>query len=155
MTSFKLDKDLFMDMASYYGQLFNLTPLAAKVYVYLMFDFCREGITFNELTEIFKVSKSSMSTSLHNLVQNKHVEFVTSIDSRKRLFRTNPHYTFIRFNEVLENLQKEKDLMSRFLDFKRKSACKEKNVTETLTDYVSILDQHIKTLNTTLNKLKK
>lgn len=151
----KPDKELFMDMASFYGQLFNLTPLAAKVYVYLLFDFCREGVTFDELTDLFKVSKSSMSTSLHNLLQSKHIEFVTSMDSRKRLFRTDPHYTYIRFKEVLENLQKERELMSRFLTFKDKSGCLQKIINEKLNDYTGILDEHINTLSATLNKLKK
>ena len=77
----ELDKRLFLDMVSFYGQLFGLTPLAAKVYVYLMFDFKREGIPFDELTEIFKVSKSSMSSSLQNLLHNNHIEYVSSIDS--------------------------------------------------------------------------
>lgn len=150
----KLDKPLFLDMVSFYGHLFGLTPLAAKVYVYLMFDFKREGIPFDELTEIFKVSKSSMSSSLQNLLHNNHIEYVSSIDSRKRLFRTNTHYTYIRFNEVLGNLQKERDLISRFLDFKSSAKCNEKDMTEKLSEYVHILDEHIGILGTTLSKLK-
>ncbi|OJU28852.1 MAG: hypothetical protein BGN92_00935 [Sphingobacteriales bacterium 41-5] len=150
----ELDKRLFLDMVSFYGQLFGLTPLAAKVYVYLMFDFKREGIPFDELTEIFKVSKSSMSSSLQNLLHNNHIEYVSSIDSRKRLFRTNTHYPYIRFNEVLENLQKERDLISRFLNFKSSIKCREKDMTGKLSEYVHILDEHIGILGTTLSKLK-
>lgn len=151
----RLDKPLFLDMVTFYGQLFGLTPLAAKVYVYLMFDFKRDGVPFDELTEIFKVSKSSMSSSLQHLLQNNHIEYVTSIDSRKRLFRTDAHYTYIRFNEVLKNLEREKELMSRFLTFKSASKCKEKTINTKLDEYVGILDVHIKTLNSTINKLKK
>lgn len=151
----KPDKELFQDMVAFYSQIYELTPLAAKVYVYLMFDLCREGITFDELLETFKVSKSSLSGSIQTLVHNKHIEYVTSMDSRKRLFRTNPNYTSIRFGEVLDTLTKEKELMVKFTDFKKGSMCDNKITTTKLKEYQEILDQHIKTITTTLNQLKK
>lgn len=151
--SFK--KELFQDMVSYYGNIFSLPPLSAKVYVYLMFDFKREGITFDELVDTFKVSKSSVSASLHTLLQNKHIEYVTGIDSRKRLFRTNAQFTFLRFNEVLNNLSKEKELINRLICYKNQSGCKAMPVSKGLGEYVGILDKHIKTISGTLNKLKR
>lgn len=151
----KPDKELFQDMVAYYGQIYGLTPLSAKVYVYLMFDFCREGVTFDELLETFKVSKSSLSGSLQTLLHNKHIEYVTSIDSRKRLFRTEPHYTYIRFSEVLDNLKREKELIERFTAFRKKSTCDNKITTSSLNEFSEILNHHIKTITSTLNQLKK
>lgn len=150
----QLDKNLFQDMVSFYGNLYGLAPLSAKVLVYLMFDFKRKGITFEELTDTLKVSKSSLSGSLQALVQNKHVEYVTGIDSRKRLYRTDPDYVFIRFSEVLDNLSREKGLIGRLKTFQAGQGGENEFVSVKLDEYTEILDHHIGTLNTTLNKLK-
>lgn len=150
----QLDKDLFQDMVAFYGNLYGLAPLSAKVLVYLLFDFKREGVTFEELTDTLRVSKSSLSGSLQTLVQNKHVEYVTGIDSRKRLYRTDPDYVYIRFSEVLDNLTREKSLISRLKGFQTHLGCEKEFVSEKLNEYTEILDEHISTLTTTLHKLK-
>lgn len=142
-------------MVSFYGNLLELAPLSAKAYVYLMFDFKNEGATFDELVEKFKVSKSSMSNSLQSLVQNKFIEFVTPIDSRKRLYRINPKYMGIRFGNILDKLTREKDLMERLVQCQKQTKPVPEPAIKDINTYISILDRHIKTIDNTVKILHK
>ena len=57
----KIEPEIFQDLIDFYGTLFDLPPLSAKIYAYLVFDFEKRGLTFDDLLETFCASKSSIS----------------------------------------------------------------------------------------------
>ena len=85
----ELDKDLFCDMVKFYGNAFHLPPLAAKIYSYLIFDFERKGVPFEEFVEVFSASKSAVSSNLNLLLNLKIISDFNRIDERKRFFVMN------------------------------------------------------------------
>ncbi|MBO9591939.1 MAG: winged helix-turn-helix transcriptional regulator [Niabella sp.] len=146
-------KELYQDMVTFYGNLYGLPPLNAKIYVYMMIDLKTDGYTFDELLEKFNVSKSSLSNSLQMLVQNKYVEYITPIDSRKRYYRINPKFMGIRFGNILEKLVREKELMQRMVQLNKQVKTPNEQVIKGINQYITILDKHIKTVESTVKSL--
>ena len=138
---------------AFYGNLYGLPPLNAKIYVYMMIDLKTEGYTFDELLEKFNVSKSSLSNSLQMLVQNKYVEYITPIDSRKRYYRINPKFMGIRFGNILDKLVREKELMQRMIQCNKEVKAPNEQVIKGIHQYIGILDKHIKTVANTVKSL--
>lgn len=155
MISTEQKKDLYQDMVTFYANLYALPPLSAKIYVYMMFDVNHDGFTFDELQERFNVSKSSLSNSLQMLVQNKFVEYITPIDSRKRSYRINPKYMGIRFGNILDKLTQEKDLMQRMIQCNKHQKKVNEQALKGIGEYVTILEKHIKTVESTVKHLHK
>ncbi|MCD2423636.1 winged helix-turn-helix domain-containing protein [Niabella pedocola] len=146
-------KELYQDMVTFYGNLYGLPPLNAKIYVYMMIDLKTDGYTFDELLEKFNVSKSSLSNSLQMLVQNKYVEYITPIDSRKRYYRINPKFMGIRFGNILDKLVREKELMQRMVQCNKQVKNPNEQVIKGINQYITILDKHIKTVESTVKSL--
>lgn len=103
----EIEEKTFCRMVKFYGKAHNLPPLASKIYAYLCFDFERQGLTFDELVDVFGVSKSSVSTNLNLLIKSKLVTDVARLDERKRYFQLNNDFIKIRFNDIVERLKEE------------------------------------------------
>ncbi|MBO9618665.1 MAG: ArsR family transcriptional regulator [Niabella sp.] len=142
-------------MVTFYGDLYRLPPLNAKVYVYLMFDTQGAGHTFDDLLLKFNVSKSSLSNALQMLLQHRFIEYITPIDSRKRQYRINPQYMGIRFGNILNKLEKEKELMARMALCCKKEKSPNATFIKSLDQYGEILNKHIKTIDSTIKNLQK
>ena len=97
----KIDKEIFRDMVKFYGDVLHLPPLAAKIYSYLIFDFDRNGVSFDEVVEIFSASKSAVSSNLNLLLNLNIITDFNKIDERKRFFVMNEKYMKIRFDEII------------------------------------------------------
>lgn len=102
----KIDEKIFCRITRLYGRTFNL-PLASKIYAYMIFDFDRNGVTFDDLVETFAASKSSVSTSLNLLLSNNLITDINKLDERKRYFSINENFVKIRFQEIVERLKEE------------------------------------------------
>jgi DNA-binding transcriptional regulator GbsR (MarR family) len=114
----ELDKDIFREMVKFYGEAFHLPPLAAKIYSYLIFDFDRKGVCFDEFVEIFSVSKSSVSASLNLLLNLNIINDFNKIDERKRFFVMNENYMKIRFEEIILKMESELSIINKLKNFR-------------------------------------
>ncbi len=110
-SKFPIDENLFCRMVRFYGKNFQLPPLAARIYSYLMFDFEKKGLTFDELVESLSASKSAISTNLHLLISHQFIKELTKIDERKRYFVINGDYFVIRFQEIKKLISEELELI--------------------------------------------
>lgn len=138
-------------MSAFYGGLYRIPPLSAKIYVYLLFDLERKGLSFENITQALKVSKSSASTSLQSLIYKRLVVFVTEKEGRKRLFKINPKYGHIRFSEILHRIKTEKELMARYLNVFSTNGPVNKKAQSNIKNYITTLNNHIQTIETTLS----
>ena len=114
----ELDKDLFCDMVKFYGNAFHLPPLAEKIYSYLIFDFERKGVPFDEFVEIFSASKSAVSSNLNLLLNLKIISDFNRIDERKRFFVMNEKFMKIRFGEIITRMEDELSILNKLKDFR-------------------------------------
>lgn len=88
----EIDDNIFQNMVKFYGEIYSLSPLSAKIYAYLLFDFEKKGLTFDELVKDFCASKSSVSTSLQQLIKAELINDISKMDERKRHFVINQDY---------------------------------------------------------------
>ena len=143
---FEIDQILFQDLVQYYGGLFNLPPLAAKIYCFLFFDFERKGVSFEELMHIFQVSKSSVSTSLCLLLQLELLKEYSKIGERKRNFVINEDYAKFKFVKIISNLKEEISILDRLQAFRGENS-------EQYLWYRDMVNKNIEIMQNSLDKL--
>lgn len=148
--SLEVDEKIFQDAVKFYSTVLNLPPLASKIYSYLIFDFDKVGITFDEFVEVFSASKSSVSTSLNLLINSELIIDVNKMDERKRYFFANDDYKKIRFEKIVQKMQDELVLLENLKNF-RKTEHKEDD--ERVEVYKALLNKNIANIQESLNKL--
>ncbi|MBM7420035.1 MULTISPECIES: GbsR/MarR family transcriptional regulator [Chryseobacterium] len=148
--SLEVDEKIFQDAVKFYGTVLNLPPLASKIYSYLIFDFDKVGITFDEFVEVFSASKSSVSTNLNLLISSELIIDVNKMDERKRYFFANDDYKKIRFEKIVQKMQDELKLLDDLKNF-RKTEHKEED--ERIEVYKALLNKNITNIQESLNKL--
>ncbi|MBW8360719.1 MAG: transcriptional regulator [Kaistella sp.] len=146
----QIDQDTFQDLVKFYGETFNLPPLAAKIYAYLIFDFDKNGICFEEFVEILAASKSSVSANLNLLLNANLITDFNKIDERKRYFLINENYIVLRFEEIIEKMKREIQILDKLNSF-RKTKSAETNPRFEI--YKSLLNKNIVNIQDTLLKL--
>lgn len=151
----EIQRQLIEDFSNYIEVALNFSPLTSKIYSYLLVDISEDGVTFDELVEIFNVSKSSVSSSLSFLTQLKYIEYNIKIDDRRRFYRTVPHNMIIRLQGIHDTLANERDLSKRLRDYKLEKANDRKDISMLISSiYIEHLDRAVYQLNETIEKLK-
>ncbi|WP_373710208.1 transcriptional regulator [Kaistella sp.] len=146
----KIDKEIFREMVKFYGEAFHLPPLAAKIYSYLIFDFDREGVSFDEFVEIFCASKSSVSSNLNLLLNLNIINDFNKIDERKRFFVINEKHMRIRFEEIIEKMERELSILHQLKDFRQTD---DEEILRKFGVYTSLFDKNILHIKETLDQL--
>lgn len=148
--SIEIDEKIFQDAVKFYGTIFNLPPLASKIYAYLLFDYEKVGITFDEFVEVFSASKSSVSTNISLLLNAELIVDHNKMDERKRYFFTNDEYKRIRFEKIVQKMQDELKLLDDLDQFKKNQ---EDGHNERMEAYKALLNKNIIHIQESLNKL--
>jgi DNA-binding transcriptional regulator GbsR (MarR family) len=91
---------------------FGLTPMQGRIVAYFTIIDPPEK-TFDDLVQYFKASKSSVSNSLHYLLENKIIDYKTFASDRKRYFFLTDAFFRVYFRKVIENVSELKDYAYR------------------------------------------
>jgi DNA-binding transcriptional regulator GbsR (MarR family) len=148
--SIEIDEKIFQDAVKFYGTVFNLPPLASKIYAYLLFDYEKAGITFDEFVEVLSASKSSVSTSISLLLNAQLIVDHNKMDERKRYFFINDEYKRIRFEKIVQKMQDELKLLDDLDQFKKNH---DDGYNEKIEAYKALLNKNIINIQESLNKL--
>lgn len=90
----------------------KLPPLASRIYALMVLS-ANHGYSFEELIELTRASKSSVSTNLTLLLQLDYLEFYTKSGDRKRYFRGTGNFVKSILNEHLQSVEKELKLVGK------------------------------------------
>ncbi|ASW73728.1 transcriptional regulator [Chryseobacterium piperi] len=148
--SIEIDEKIFQDAVRFYGTILNLPPLASKIYAYLLFDFEKEGITFDEFVEVLSASKSSVSTSISLLLNSQLIIDHNKMDERKRYFFINDEFMKIRFEQIVQKMQDELKLLDDLNNFRK---VQDEDYNEKIKIYKALLNKNISNIQESLNKL--
>lgn len=148
--SIEIDEKIFQDAVKFYGTIFNIPPLASKIYAYLLFDYEKVGITFDEFVEVLSASKSSVSTSISLLLNAQLIIDHNKMDERKRYFFTNDEYKKIRFEKIVQKMKDELKLLDDLNRFKK---VQDEDYNEKIEAYKALLNKNILNIQESLNKL--
>ncbi|WBV60871.1 transcriptional regulator [Chryseobacterium camelliae] len=148
--SIEIDEKIFQDAVKFYGTIFNIPPLASKIYAYLLFDYEKVGITFDEFVEVLSASKSSVSTSISLLLKAQLIVDHNKMDERKRYFFINDEYKKIRFEKIVQKMQDELKLLDDLDQFKKNH---DDGYNKKMEVYKALLNKNILNIQESLNKL--
>jgi len=109
-------RKLIEEIGVHFEKVHNLAPLAARIYV-IMILCPNDGHTFDEIIEITKASKSSVSTQLNLLMQTNKVEYFTKTGDRKRYFRSSRTYLKNTLKENLDQVKEDIRLVEKIHEF--------------------------------------
>ena len=146
-------KNLVEVLGMFFQDRHKLPPLAARIYATLVLS-SDEGYSFDELMEITKASKSSVSTNLNLLISLKFIEFYTKTGNRKRYFRSSGSYIKNMLNEHLETISKELEMVEKVNGFhmNNDNYISEKRIAIGRT-FQTYLETEKRSLEETLNKI--
>lgn len=146
--------DLFQDYTAHHEMVYHLSPLTAQIYTFILFRDARNGVTFDEIVEILKSSKSSVSTSLNLLLSQNLIEHFNKINERKRYFRVNPNFVTERLEKIREVLVKEHILTTKMKQLAEKGVIEVNNCHDKIDVFIKHLDISEKHLLKTIENLK-
>ena len=122
----------------------QLTPLGAKIYALLIIA-DDELYTFDNIVDLTKASKSSVSNQLNELLDRNKIVFETKADSRKRFFKTNQNYINEMLRKEYEHADQHITILNKLIDHKE-----ENKMAQILKEYY----QHTAcNINSTLEKI--
>ena len=148
----KIEPEIYQKLIDFYGDLFNLSPLSAKIYAYFIFDFEKNGLTFDDLVDTFCASKSSVSASINYLLNSNLIKTINKIDERKRYFIINNDFVKIRFEEIANRMKQEIKILDQLNNY-RESQLESSQLSERYSIYRRLLEKNIENIENTLNKL--
>ena len=149
----RLEK-LIEQYANHYHENFKLSPLQAKIFAYVLIYGRKNDITFEQVIEYTKACKSSVSTSLNFLIEQKKIVFINKPNDRKKYYKIN------KLSDVLVQAQKtilhELLLIDDMIDYFNETVetlddLRQVNNIKVFKDYLQNISQSI---NNTLNKIQ-
>lgn len=141
--------ELSTEIMSFYGETFSLTPLAAKIYTLLILDFERSGFSFEELMAKTCASKSSVSENLKLLTERQLISSTLKNEGRKRYFLINNNYVNVRFNEILNRINREISIIQQLREI---IPDKDESTKTRLEVFQTMLQSNAETIEDTLKK---
>ncbi len=112
------------EVGVHFEQTKHLPPLAARIYAMLILS-PRSGCSFDELVELSKSSKSSVSTNVNLLLNIGVLEYYTKTGERKRYFRLSKNYLAVALKKAKEQVAEELTILDKVSGFIGKY-CQEK-----------------------------
>lgn len=150
-----VDLEIFERLTTHYIQVYDYTPYTAKICSYLYFDYARQGVTFDQILEYFDISKSTVSNSLHHLVEAKHVSFFYKDDDRKRYFEINKEFVKIRYETICSNLTEEGKIIELMQRHKENLKITNRNLDTRFDIFTQTLNKSICNLQNAIKQLEK
>ena len=148
-------KQLIEELGLYFEKKHGLPPLAARIYAIMVLS-SLDGYSFEELMEITKACKSSVSTNLNLLLQLKFVEYYTRPGERKRYFRSSGSFLQNMLRERYETINFDLEISSKINDFNKKNNPRNyKNKGFIGSIFQAYLEQEKNNIEQTLLNIKK
>lgn len=147
--SIEINQEIFQEMVKLYSETYNMPPLSAKIFSYLIFDFEKKGVCFDAFVEVFSASKSSVSANVNYLLNAGFIYDINKIDERKRYFLVNNDYIKIRFNQIVSRLKREIDILDKLEAFRED---KSEGSSDKIVAYKTLLFKNIQNIEETLPK---
>lgn len=139
-----LKEVLIEEFARYIEAEDQLSPLSARILAHLIID-NHKGITFDDLVEVLKASKSSVFTNLNILLHKGRIHYYTLPGDRKKYYTVSPDDMIDRMDDRIKSCEKQITLCKKIIAYKMAEEVSENNnyLTKQL-DYLESFVQYIK-----------
>lgn len=123
-----INNNLIEELSLHFEREHKLPPLASKIYSILILS-KSETLTFEEIIDFTRASKSSVSNQLNFLIEEGRVNFIFKEDKRKRYFKTKCDYLKKTLELNLEKTEREIEMLSKVIQYKKDEKLNQKHVT--------------------------
>ena len=97
----------------------RLSPLASRIYALLILS-SYKGVTFDEIRETIKASKSSISVNINVLSHLGYITFITKSGDRKRYFKVAKYSSLLSLEIYLQTIDNEMKMLNKINKFNQK-----------------------------------
>lgn len=154
----KIKEQLVEEIGLYFEKAHQLPPLAARIYGWLVI--CpKSGHSFDDIVELSKSSKSSVSTNLNLLLQSGCIEYFTKSGERKRYFRLSKDYLKVTLKQYEERVSKELEIVNKISAFNikhnKKKYKKHQEFGKLFHEYLKTQHKNLRCTINRMNKLEK
>lgn len=123
----------------------GLQPVAARI-IGLLYVSDKPELTFDEITEALRISKSATSNGINLLLQTERLEYITFSGDRRRYFRLKISDWRQDFTRRIEHMTKFNILLRQVLEVRTKETPEyNKNISE-LIDFLDYVFQNMPVL---------
>jgi DNA-binding transcriptional regulator GbsR (MarR family) len=121
-------------------EMAGVQPAAARI-LGLMYVADNPELTFEEITETLKISKSATSNALNLLLNTGQIEYTTYLGDRKRYFRLKISNWKESFSKKVESMTNFHKLLEEVLQIRNKETVTFNKSLEELIDFISFVNQ--------------
>lgn len=97
----------------------RLSPLASRIYTLLILS-SYDGLSFDEIRETIKASKSATSVNINVLIQLKYVASYTKPGERKRYFKIAKDSQVVSLEAELQGIDTEMEMVTKINTYNKK-----------------------------------
>lgn len=146
---------LIEEMGIHFEKRQSLPPLAARIYTMLIL--CpKPGHSFDDIVELSKSSKSSVSTNLKLLLDRGNIAYFTKSGDRKRYFKLSKNFLELNLKKHQEIVSEELTIFKKIhLHNSQYNKTKYKDNEEFRTLYMQYLENLHQNLEFTISEMKK
>ena len=120
----------------------GLQPVAARI-IGLLYVSDKPELTFDEITEALRISKSATSNGVNLLLQTERIEYITFSGDRRRYFRLKISDWRQDFTRRIEHMTKFNILLRQVLEVRTKETPEYNKNIEELIDFLDFVFQQM------------
>lgn len=135
-------------------EMAGIQPAAARV-LGLLYVADNPELSFEEITETLKISKSATSNAINLLINTEQIEYTTYLGDRKRYFRLKISNWRESFSKKIESMTKFHELLEQVLKIRSKDSVKFNQSLEELIDFLNFVNKELPVLFEKWEKSRK
>lgn len=135
-------------------EMAGIQPAAARV-LGLLYVADNPELSFEEITETLKISKSATSNAINLLINTGQIEYTTYLGDRKRYFRLKISNWRESFSKKIENLTKFHELLEQVLKIRSKDSVEFNKSLEELIHFLNFVNKELPVLFEKWEKSRK
>lgn len=151
-------EELIEQFGVHFEKFYNLPPLAARIFSIIIINSREKDLTFDDILTITNASKSSVSTSIHFLLNTGKIEYYTICRDRKKYFK--PASLTERIKQHLSLIKSEQNLIQKLkkyeIDYDKPPVTIElQNAANVYREYIDNIEKIITNIIHKIEELEK
>src|SRR3546814_594638 len=114
----QIKEELIEDFGKFMEADSKVPPLAARMLAHLIID-NHKGITFEEMVDLLKASKSSVFTNLNILLHKGRIIYYTLPGDRKKYYTVAPDDSIDQMDERIKECERKLSLCRKIMAYKQ------------------------------------
>lgn len=101
--------------AAHFHENYKMGPLQAQIFSYVLIIGKKQGVTFDDILQYTKASKSSVSININCLLDKKSIFYINKPNDRKKYFLPNKLSSVLERTEFI--IKKDIELLYEMIDY--------------------------------------